>query len=121
MCCFFSDVDAFLLIVMAACVINISTDISMIFGTIKVLNFTVKCKHLINFNSQRKHYFLLPWLSVFGFWICLLILQTAVLTCLKIYVLCTGKLGEAGNVGTTLLLLVIIGCKYKILNTKTLK
>uniref|UniRef100_T1H315 Uncharacterized protein n=1 Tax=Megaselia scalaris TaxID=36166 RepID=T1H315_MEGSC len=80
---------------MAACVINISTDISMIFGTIK-----------------RKHYFLLPWLSVFGFWICLLILQTAVLTCLKIYVLCTGKLGEAGNVGTTLLLLVIIGSFY---------
>ncbi|KAL5288410.1 hypothetical protein ACFFRR_008944 [Megaselia abdita] len=67
-------IEVVLSFLIIACIVNIITDVSMIYGTIKKL-----------------HYFLLPWLIVFGFYTCLLVLETVVFTGVSIYRVCTGS------------------------------
>ncbi|KAL5278725.1 hypothetical protein ACFFRR_003380 [Megaselia abdita] len=92
---FISAYEVILYVAVVLAVINIVTEICLIFGSVKVC--LGKSYHNIVkliFSPQKRHLYLVPWLFLFGVYFCICLLCCVLLICFNIFLLCIGNLSS---------------------------
>ncbi|KAL5288412.1 hypothetical protein ACFFRR_008945 [Megaselia abdita] len=74
---FISAYEVILYVAVVLAVINIVTEICLIFGSVK-----------------KRHLYLVPWLFLFGVYFCICLLCCVLLICFNIFLLCIGNLSS---------------------------
>ncbi|KAL5288415.1 hypothetical protein ACFFRR_008946 [Megaselia abdita] len=84
---YFSGIEILFAVLIVCAVVNIVSDLCVVYGTIK-----------------KRHYFLLPWLTIFGISISLLMLECFAFTAVELYLLFSGNFAEMTRFFPTLIM-----------------